>query len=85
MVNAYSCISAVRAACTVFCGGDIFVIQMMFSVDMLNTKVVYNFLILLFIKFHEFRPDGLGAIDFTIFLSGFACSLCRSDWLCCLA
>jgi hypothetical protein len=24
-------------------------------------------------------------MDFTISLSGFACSLCRSEWLCCLA
>ena len=48
-----------------FCGGDIFVIQMMFSIDMLNTKVVDNFLILLVLKFHDFRPASLGVIDFT--------------------
>ena len=39
---------------------------MMFSVDMLNIKVVDNFLILLALKFHDFRPDGLGVIDFKI-------------------
>ena len=68
-----------------FCGGDIFVMQMMFSVDMLNTKVVDNFLIFLFLKFHDFRPDGLGVIDFTSLLSAFACAMNRSEWLYCLA
>jgi len=61
------------------CGGDIFVMQMMFSVDMLNTKVVYNFLILLLLKFHDFRSTGLGVIDFTSLLSAFACNLDRSE------
>ena len=60
-----------------FCGGDIFVMQMMFSVDMLNTKVVDNFLILLVLKFHDFGPGGLGVIDFRSLLSGFACPLDR--------
>ena len=62
-----------------FCGGDIFVMQMMFSVDMLNKKVVDNFIILLVLKFHDFRPDGLGVIDFTSLLSAFACALNRSE------
>ena len=62
-----------------FCGGDIFVMQMMFSVDMLNTKVVYNFIIHSVQKFHDFRPDNLGVIDFTSLLSGFACPLDRSE------
>ena len=62
-----------------FCGGDIFVMQMMFSVDMLNTKVVYNFLILLVLKFHDFSPAGLGVIDFTSLLSAFACALNKSE------
>ena len=57
----------------------------MFSVDMLNTKVVDNFLILIFLKFHNFRPDGLGVIDFISLLSAFACALNRSEWLYCLA
>ena len=61
-----------------FNGGDIFVMQMMFYVDMSNTKVVDNFLILLFIKFHDFRPTGLGVIYFTNLLSAFACPLNRS-------
>ena len=42
-------------------------LQMMFSIDMLNTKVVDNFLILIILKFHDFRPAGLGVIDFTIY------------------
>ena len=52
---------------------------MMFSVDMLNTKVVYNFLILLVLKSHDFRPDGLGVIDFISLLSAFACAPNRSE------
>ena len=47
--------------------------QMIFFVDILNTKVVDNFLIFLVLKFYDFRPDGLGVIDFRILLSGFAC------------
>ena len=62
-----------------FCGADIFVIQMMFYVDMLNTKVVDNFLILLVLKFHDFRPAGLGVIDFISLLSAFAYALNRSE------
>ena len=62
-----------------FCGGDIFMMQMMFSVDMLNTKVVYNFIILLFLNFHDFRPTGLGVIDFTSLMSVFACALNKSE------
>jgi len=62
-----------------FCGCDIFVIQIMFSIDMLNTKVVYNFLILLVQSFHDFRPDGLGVIDFTSLLLAFACALNKSE------
>ena len=55
--------------------------QIMFSVDMLNTKVVDNFLIFLVLKFHDFMPAGLGVIDFTSLLSIFACPLDRSEWL----
>ena len=51
----------------------------MFYVDMLNIKVVYNFLILLVLKFHNFMPAGLGVIDFTTLLSAFACALNRSE------
>ena len=51
---------------------------MMFSMDILNTKVGDNFLIMLFLKFYDFRPAGLGVIDFTNLLSIFACALNRS-------
>ena len=51
---------------------------MMFYVSVLNTKVVDKFLILL-LKFHDFRPDGLGVIDFTNLLSAFAYALYRSE------
>jgi hypothetical protein len=44
----------------------------MFSVNVVNTKVVDNFLILLVLKFHDFRPNGFGVIDFRSLLSGFA-------------
>ena len=56
-----------------------FMDQMMFSVDMLNTKVVDNFLILFVLKFYDFSPTGLGVIDFTSLLSAFACALNRSE------
>ena len=59
--------------------------QMMFYVNVLNTKVVDKFLILLVLKFHGFMPDGLGVIDFRNLLLGFACPLDRSKWLYCLA
>ena len=78
MINAYSCISATWLHVQ-FYGGDIFVLQMMFYVDMLNTKVIDNFLILIVLKFHDFRPNGLGVIDFTNLLSGFACPLDKSE------
>ena len=42
---------------------------------MLNRKVVDNFLIFLVLKFHDFRPAGLGVIDFTTLQSAFACAL----------
>ena len=58
---------------------------MMFYVNVLNTKVVDKFLILLFQKFLDFRHADLGVIDFTSLLSGFACPLDRSEWLYCLA
>ena len=59
-------------------------VVMMFSEDMVNTKVVDNFLILLVLKVHDFSPNGLGVIDFTILLSAFAYALFRSERLCCL-
>ena len=61
------------------CGGDIFMMQMMFSIDMLNTKVVDNFHVLLVLKFYDFRPAGLGVIDFISLLSAFACPLYKFE------
>ena len=52
---------------------------MMFSVNVLNTKVVDKFLILLVLRFHYFRPAGLRVMDFTNLLSAFACALNRSE------
>ena len=56
----------------------------MFFEDMVNTKVVDNFLILLILKFDDFSLDGLGVKDFTNLLSAFAYALFRSERLCCL-
>jgi len=36
--------------------------MMMFSVDVVNIKVIDNLLILVVLKFHVFRPTGLGVI-----------------------
>ena len=58
--------------------------QIVCYVKVVNTKVVDNFFIFLFIKFHYFRPDGFGVIDFTSLLSAFACALNKSEWLYCL-
>ena len=69
----------------IFCSDDKLVDQMMFSINMVNTKIVYNFLMFIILKFHDFRPDALGLIDFRSLLSGFACPLDRSEWLYCLA
>jgi hypothetical protein len=43
----------------------IFMMPVMLSVSVMNTKVVDNLFILLILKFHDFRLDGLGIIDFT--------------------
>ena len=51
----------------------------MFSINIMNTKVVYNFLMFLVLKFHDFRPAGLGVIDFRSLLTSFACPLNRSE------
>jgi len=45
------------------------IIQIMFSVNVLNTKVVDNFHILLVLEFHDFRPTGLGFMPFPSSLS----------------
>ena len=40
--------------------------QIVFSIDLVNIKVIDNFIIFLLLKFYEFRLIGLGDIDFTI-------------------
>ena len=73
------CLCAENGCMYSFCGGDIFVIQIMFSVNIVTTKVLDNFLILLVLKFNDFAPNGLGFIDFRSLLSGFAGLLNRSE------
>ena len=48
-------------------------------VNVVNTKVVDRFLILLVLTFHDFGPDGLGVIDFRSLLLGFVGLLNRSE------
>jgi hypothetical protein len=64
-----------------FCCGDIYMVIMIFSVNEVNTKVVDNSLILVVLKFCDFRTTGLRVMDFTISLSGFAYSLCSDGLL----
>jgi hypothetical protein len=56
----------------------------MLYVDVVNTKVVDNFHILFVLKFHDFRPAGLGVMNFTSFRSGFTYVRYRSERLGCL-
>jgi hypothetical protein len=52
---------------------------MRFIVNLDNKKVVDNLLICLILKFYDFRPAGLGVIDFINYLSGSDCVLCSSE------
>jgi hypothetical protein len=47
--------------CSVGCA-SIFIMQKMFSMVEVNTKVVNNYIILLVLKSHDSRPDGLDEI-----------------------
>ena len=49
--------------------------------NVVYTKVVDNLLILV-LKFHDFRPTSLGVINFINSLSGLACVLDSSVMLC---
>jgi hypothetical protein len=51
----------------------------MFSKDVVNTKVVDDFPILLVLKYHDHRPDSLRVMLPAISLSGFAYALCGSE------
>ena len=55
---------------------------MMFSVNVVNTKVVDNSLILGVLKFRDFRTKGPGVIDFINTLSGFVYVLNSATILC---
>ena len=44
-----------------FCHG-VFIMKMKFAVNLVNNKLVYNLLILIFLKFHGHRPNGLRVI-----------------------
>ena len=52
-----------------FCCGDDFMLIVIFSVKMVNTKVVYNLLVDLVLKFHIYRPYGLRIMDVRSMLS----------------
>jgi len=52
------------------CCHDVFQGKMRSVINLHTKKVVYNLLICLILKFRDFRPAGLGVIDFTNSLSG---------------
>jgi fibronectin type 3 domain-containing protein len=56
----------------------IFVMQMMFSVNVVNMKVVSNLLILIVLKFDEHRPNSLEVMLPASSLLDFAYALYRS-------
>jgi hypothetical protein len=57
---------------------------MMFTVILVNTKVVDNYLILIVLNFHDPRFDSLGVACLIILLSDFDYLLCRLERLACL-
>ena len=61
---------------------DNFMVIIVFSVDVVNTKVVGNMLILLVLNFYDFRIIGLRVIDFTNTLSIFVYVLDSAVVLC---
>ena len=73
------CLCAKNGYSSSLCCSDNFMMIIISSMNVVNTKVVDNFLILLVLKCYDFRPDGLGVIDFRSLLSGFACPLNRSE------
>jgi hypothetical protein len=54
----------------------IFAMQMIFSVNVVNTKVVGNLLIFRVLKFDNHRPDSFRVMLPASSLSGFAYALC---------
>jgi hypothetical protein len=59
----------------------IFMMQMMFSMNVVNTKVVANLHILLVLKFYDHRPDSFRFILPSSLLSDFAYALYTFEWL----
>ena len=57
---------------------------MIFSVKLINNKVVDNLLIYLVLNFHSHRPNGLRIMAVRSLLSEMTCSLDRSEKLNCL-
>jgi len=53
--------------------------QMMFSMSVVNTKVVANFFILLVLKFDGHKPDSFGVMLPASSLLGFSYALCRFE------
>jgi hypothetical protein len=49
------------------------------SMDKVNTKVVDNYIILLVLKSHDSRPNGLGVMKLSIALLCFACNRYSSE------
>ena len=52
---------------------------MMFTVVVVNTKVVDNFIILPVFKLHDHRPDSLGVMNLTNDLSCLVSALYKSE------
>ena len=52
-----------------FCCHGVFIMKMKFAVNLVNNKVVDNLLILLVLKFHGHRPNGLRVIAVRSLLS----------------
>ena len=59
-------------------------VSMMFSVVVVNTKVVDNFITLLVFKLHDHRLDSLGVMNLTNDMSYLVYALCRFEGFHCL-
>jgi hypothetical protein len=57
---------------------------MMFTVVLVNTKVLDNYLVLLVLNVHDSRSDSLGVVCLISLLSDFDYILCRLERLACL-
>ena len=57
---------------------------MIFSMELVNNKVIDHLLIYLVLNFHSHRPNGLRIIAVRILLSEMTCSIDRSERLNCL-